>query len=108
MSNGVMMADPAQAQLFGPPSYRWQDLPFNREIPTATAPVQSRRTPAETHRVVEERNLAVIQRLVREGGLSLAPQREKHFEELMSRTEIFQPDVSFCSDQINILKTFLR
>jgi hypothetical protein len=108
LSNGVMVADPAQAQLFGPPSYDWQNLPFKTEIPPTARPLQSKVAPTESRRVVEERNFAVIRRLVQEDGLSQAQQKEKQYEELMSRTEIFQPDVSYCSDQINILKTFLR
>jgi hypothetical protein len=101
-------SDTAGVRLFGPPPCCWQKLPFKTEIPAAARTFQSNAMPTGLYRSVEERELGVIQRLAREGGLRPGRQSERRLEEQMSRTQFFQPDVSFSGDQINILKTMLR
>jgi len=104
----VVEADTARMRLFGPPPYRWQNLPFKTEIPAAARPLQSNATPTELYRSLEERDMARIESLVREGGLRPARQSEARFDDQMSPAQSFQPGVSFSGDQINMLKTFLR
>ena len=102
VQSGVIVADTARLRLLDTPPYYSQNLPFTSEIPAAARPLSSNATPTALARRLEERELARIDRLVREGGLGPARQSERRW------TQSFQPDVSFSGDQINILKTFLQ
>jgi hypothetical protein len=103
--SGAIAAD--TAQLFAPPPYGRPNLPLETETPAAKRP-KPNAVPTEVHRSAQEREMARIEKAVREGGLGLARQREQRFDGETNPAQTLQPDVSFSGDQINILNTFLK
>jgi hypothetical protein len=108
--SGANATTHARAQLFGPPKYSWQNLPYRADAASQATPIQtnSNLSSNELQRSVEESKTARMQHLAREESLKPVSQADIQLAERMGQIEDLQTEVSFSGDQINILNTFLK